>query len=335
MNDASFWDDQNKAQNKIAKLKTLKTVLKAHDELEMLFSDLQAAIELCHEDETDDEMHAEAENSLAQTRKKLEQFELLTLFNEQHDHNNAYLSVHAGSGGTEAQDWAEMLLRMYLLYCEKKGFKTEIIEIQKDAEAGIKYVQIYVRGDLAYGLLKAERGVHRLVRVSPFDANQRRHTSFAAVDVVPEIDDTIEINIDEKDIRIDTFCASGKGGQHVNRTESAVRITHLPTGIVVSCQNERSQHHNKEIAMKMLRAKLYLREKLKREEAASKLYDEKGEISWGNQIRSYILDDSRVKDHRTNEEVFNPSAVLNGEIDVFIESYHRWRKAKKSRSNKA
>ena len=199
--------------------------------------------------------------------------------------------------------------------------------MQKNDDAGIKYAQILIKGDLAFGLLKGERGVHRLVRVSPFDANSRRHTSFASVDVLAEIKDDINIQIDPSDLRIDTFCASGKGGQHVNRTESAVRITHLPTNVVVSCQNERSQHHNKATAMKMLKAKLYQIEKSKKEAEAAKLYNEKGEISWGNQIRSYVLDDSRVKDHRTNVESHNPTSILNGDIDIFIENYHRWRKS--------
>ena len=327
MSAPNFWEDQNKANAEISKLKGLKGVTKAYDDLTKIIDDLQVALEFASEDESDDEMLREAEEMLGSAQKQFTNFELLTLFNDEHDHNNAFLIIQAGSGGTEAQDWAEMLMRMFLLYTERKGFKNEIIDVQKNDEAGIKYAQILIKGDLAFGLLKGERGVHRLVRVSPFDANSRRHTSFASVDVLAEIKDDINIQIDPSDLRIDTFCASGKGGQHVNRTESAVRITHLPTNVVVSCQNERSQHHNKDTAMKMLKAKLYQIEKSKKEAEAAKLYNEKGEISWGNQIRSYVLDDSRVKDHRTNVESHNPTSILNGDIDIFIENYHRWRKS--------
>ena len=245
------------------------------------------------------------------------------MLNEPNDILNAIVSVNAGAGGTEAQDWAEMLLRMYLRWCEKNNHQVEMIDIQKMEEAGIKSATFIVKGDYAYGYLKGETGIHRLVRISPFDANKKRHTSFASVNVIPEISDDIDIEINEKDLKIETFRASGAGGQHVNKTESAVRITHLPTGIVVQCQNERSQHRNKDVAMKILKAKLYELERKQKEEELKSLRGELKEIGWGNQIRSYILHPYRlVKDHRTNFETGNVKAVLDGEIlDEFIKKY--------------
>ena len=245
------------------------------------------------------------------------------MLNEPNDILNAIVSVNAGAGGTEAQDWAEMLLRMYLRWCEKNNNQVEMIDIQKMEEAGIKSATFIVKGDYAYGYLKGETGIHRLVRISPFDANKKRHTSFASVNVIPEISDDIDIEINEKDLKIETFRASGAGGQHVNKTESAVRITHLPTGIVVQCQNERSQHRNKDVAMKILKARLYELERKQKEEELKSLRGELKEIGWGNQIRSYILHPYRlVKDHRTNYETGNVKAVLDGEIlDEFIKKY--------------
>ena len=245
------------------------------------------------------------------------------MLNEPNDILNAIVSVNAGAGGTEAQDWAEMLLRMYLRWCEKNNHQVEMIDIQKMEEAGIKSATFIVKGDYAYGYLKGETGIHRLVRISPFDANKKRHTSFASVNVIPEISDDIDIEINEKDLKIETFRASGAGGQHVNKTESAVRITHLPTGIVVQCQNERSQHRNKDVAMKILKARLYELERKQKEEELKSLRGELKEIGWGNQIRSYILHPYRlVKDHRTNFEIGNVKAVLDGEIlDEFIKKY--------------
>jgi peptide chain release factor 2 len=254
------------------------------------------------------------------TRKDVERLEFRRMFSGRHDAANAYLDVQSGSGGTEAQDWAEMLLRMYLKYCETKGFSAEILEASPGEVAGIKSASVRVVGDYAYGWLRTETGVHRLVRKSPFDSGNRRHTSFAAVFVSPEIDDDIEIEINPADLRIDVYRASGAGGQHVNRTESAVRITHVPTGVVVQCQNERSQHKNKAMAMKQLRAKLYQLEEQKRNAATQALEDSKADITWGSQIRSYVLDQSRIKDLRTGVETGNPTDVLNGDLDRFIEA---------------
>ncbi len=264
----------------------------------------------------------EVRQRILELRKELKKLELQQLMSDENDANNAIVSIHAGAGGTEAQDWAEMLFRMYIRWCEKKGFKVEIVDMLSGEEAGIKSVTFTVSGKYAYGYLKSESGIHRLVRISPFDASGRRHTSFAAVFVYPEVDDEIVIDIKPSDLRIDTFRASGAGGQHVNKTSSAVRITHLPTGIVVTCQNEKSQHRNKEIAMKILRARLYERELKKQQEKLQEIHESLDDISWGNQIRSYILQPYRlVKDHRFNVERGDVDAVLDGEIDVFIEAY--------------
>lgn len=248
------------------------------------------------------------------------QLEFKRMFSGAHDDANAFLDVQAGSGGTEAQDWAEMLLRMYLKYCESKGFATEVLEMSAGEVAGIKSASVRVAGEYAYGWLRTETGVHRLVRKSPFDSGNRRHTSFAAVFVSPEIDDDIEIDINPADLRVDVYRASGAGGQHVNRTESAVRITHLPTNTVVQCQSERSQHKNRATALKQLRAKLYQLEEQKRRAATQVLEDSKADIEWGSQIRSYVLDQSRVKDLRTGVEAGNPDDILNGDLDRFIEA---------------
>ncbi|MCU0766885.1 MAG: peptide chain release factor 2 [Gammaproteobacteria bacterium] len=246
--------------------------------------------------------------------------EFRRMFSGEMDAHNAYLDIQAGAGGTEAQDWAEMLLRMYLRWCEKRGFKAELMEASPGEVAGIKSATIYVQGDYAFGWLRTETGVHRLVRKSPFDSNARRHTSFAAVFVSPEVDDDIEIDVNPADLRVDVYRASGAGGQHVNRTESAVRITHLPSGIVVQCQNDRSQHKNRDQAMKQLKAKLYEMEMQKRNAAQQVLEDSKSDVGWGSQIRSYVLDQSRIKDLRTNVEIGNTQAVLDGWLDPFIEA---------------
>jgi peptide chain release factor 2 len=239
-----------------------------------------------------------------------------------HDHRNAIFSINAGAGGTEAQDWADMLLRMYLRFCERKGWKTEITDYQDGEEAGIKGATFTVEGEYAYGFLRAEMGIHRLVRISPFDSNARRHTSFSSIFVFPELDDDVEIEINEKDLKVDTYRASGAGGQHINKTDSAIRITHIPTGIVVSCQNERSQHKNRAMAMKQLKARLFEMEMRKKEEEASDIAGEKKEIGWGSQIRSYVLHPYRmVKDHRTNFEMGNTDAVLDGDLEGFIEAF--------------
>ncbi len=259
--------------------------------------------------------------SLVQLEKNLEEAELQALFYEEDDARNAILTIHPGAGGTESQDWAQMLLRMYLRYAERKGFKADVLDFLPGEEAGLKSVTVRIEGDYVYGNLSQESGVHRLVRISPFDANKRRHTSFAAVFIYPEVEEDIEVEINPEDLRIDTYRASGRGGQHVNVTDSAVRITHVPTGIVVQCQNERSQHKNKASAMKVLKARLYELEKKAKQEKLEKLEDAKSDIAWGNQIRSYVLQPYRmIKDLRTNVEIGDVDRVLDGDIDEFIKS---------------
>jgi len=270
--------------------------------------------------EGDEETVASVEADLDAIEKEVSNLEFRRMFSGEMDANNAFVDIQAGSGGTEAQDWAEMLLRMYLRWGERKGFKTELIEVSPGEVAGIKSATIRFEGPYAYGWLRTETGVHRLVRKSPFDSGNRRHTSFASVFVSPEIDDSIEVEINPADLRIDVYRASGAGGQHVNRTESAVRITHLPTGIVVQCQNDRSQHKNKDQAMKQLKAKLYELELQKRNAEAQALEETKSDIGWGSQIRSYVLDQSRIKDLRTGVETGNTQAVLDGDLDPFIEA---------------
>ncbi len=253
------------------------------------------------------------------TQKEVERLEFRRMFSGEMDGNNAFLDVQSGSGGTEAQDWAEMLFRMYLRWAESRGFQTEIIEYSAGDVAGLKSATILINGDYVYGWLRTETGVHRLVRKSPFDAGHRRHTSFAAVFVSPEIEDDMEVDIDPSDLRVDVYRASGAGGQHVNKTESAVRLTHLPSGIVVQCQSDRSQHKNRATAMNQLRSKLYEQEQQKRQEEAELLEEGKADIGWGNQIRSYVLDQSRIKDLRTGYESGNPGAILDGDLDPFLE----------------
>ena len=287
--------------------------------LDEKLEDAKAMIELAVEAE-DATLLTDVQAELDEAEAKVADLEFKRMFSGEMDGNDCYVDIQSGSGGTEAQDWAEMLLRMYLRWCEKHGFKAEIMELSAGGVAGIKSASIHVKGDYAFGWLRTEIGVHRLVRKSPFDSNNGRHTSFAAVFVSPEIDDNIEIDINPADLRIDTYRSSGAGGQHVNTTDSAVRITHQPTGIVVACQNERSQHANKDTAMKMLRAKLYEREMMQRMEKQQALEDTKSDIGWGSQIRSYVLDDSRIKDLRTGVETSNTQAVLDGDLDKFIEA---------------
>ncbi len=283
--------------------------------------DVQVLIELGEESE-DQETLVEVRGLLHDLEKRIGQMEFARMLSGEHDANSAIVSINAGAGGTEAQDWAEMLLRMYLRWCERKGFKAEITEYQPGDEAGAKGVTFTVDGAYAYGYLKAEKGIHRLVRISPFDSNARRHTSFCSVFVFPELSDDVDVEILDKDLKVDTYRASGAGGQHVNKTDSAIRITHIPSGIVVSCQNERSQHKNRATAMKQLKARLYEMELEKKENAAEALAGEKKEIAWGSQIRSYVLHPYRmVKDHRTGHEVGNADAVLDGDLDGFIEAY--------------
>ena len=278
-------------------------------------------------EEKDPELEQEVAEKIVVLDKQLAVAELECMFSGEHDHSNAMVAIHAGAGGTEAQDWVEILMRMYLRWAEVRGFKTSILDYQAGDEAGVKSVTIMFTGRYAYGYLRSELGIHRLVRISPFDASGRRHTSFASVMVMPELDDSIKVEIEDKDLRIDTYRASGAGGQHVNKTDSAIRITHLPSGVVVQCQNERSQHRNKETAMKMLGAQLYEMEKQKNAERQEGLSGDKKGISWGSQIRSYVLQPYRlIKDHRTEHETGNVDAVLDGNLDPFIKAYLLWGK---------
>lgn len=289
--------------------------------IENLLEEAEILIELA--DEAHDSASAkEAEDKLGEAKEAMRTAEVRKMLSGEHDKLNAIVSIHPGAGGTEAQDWASILLRMYLRWAERKNFSTETLDFQPGEEAGVKSVTFTVSGEFAYGYLKAERGVHRLVRISPFDANKRRHTSFASVFVYPEVDDTIQIDINEADLKVDTFRASGAGGQHVNKTDSAIRITHMPTGIVVQCQNERSQHKNKAVAMKLLRARLYELKLKEQEEKMEEFNKEKRDIAWGSQIRSYVMQPYRlVKDHRTGIETGNVDPVLDGNLDMFIEGY--------------
>ena len=312
-----FWDNPEEAQKVMQRRAQLERRLADYEKAQEALDNALTLFELAQQEE-DEEAKQEAAHELLVAEQRIEQLEVLRMLSGEHDRENAFLEITAGAGGTEAQDWAEMLLRMYLRWAEKKGFKTEIVELTPGEEAGIKSATVRVIGEYAYGYLKAEVGVHRLVRKSPFDAGHRRHTSFASVFVYPDIDREIKIEIQEKDLKIETFRAQGPGGQHVNKTESAVRITHIPTGIVVKCQSERSQHKNRAMAMKMLKARLYEYELRKREAEKRALEEQKPEIAWGRQIRSYVLDQSRIKDLRTGMETGNTQAFLDGEIDDFI-----------------
>ena len=316
-----FWNDADKAQAIFKEQSALKNVL---DSWEKHRSDLEEArffLEVA-KDEKSEEALSEAAVKVAATGKEIAQTELAQLLGGADDRRNAIVTLHPGAGGTEAQDWAEILLRMYLRWCDRRGYRKEILDYQPGEEAGVKSVTFNVQGEYAYGYLKAEAGIHRLVRISPFDANSRRHTSFASVFVYPEVDDDIKVEINEADLRVDTYRSSGAGGQHVNKTDSAVRLTHLPTGIVVACQNERSQHKNRAMAMKILKSRLYELEIEKQKEKMETYHKTKKDIAWGSQIRSYVLHPYRmVKDHRTNVEVGNADGVLDGDLDQFIEAY--------------
>jgi peptide chain release factor 2 len=316
-----FWNDNEKAQEVLKERTLLQKLVEDWQSAANGLEDVQVMIELGEESE-DEEALAEVREMLPALEKSIGKMEFARMLSGEHDANNAIVSINAGAGGTEAQDWAEILLRMYLRYCERKGFKAEITEYQPGDEAGTKGVTITVTGDYAFGYLKAEKGIHRLVRISPFDSNARRHTSFCSVFVFPELSDDVDIEILDKDLKVDTFRASGAGGQHVNKTDSAIRITHLPSGIVVSCQSQRSQHKNRSTAMKQLKARLYELEMEKKESEAEELGGEKKDIAWGSQIRSYVLHPYRmVKDHRTDFESGNTDAVLDGNLDGFIEAY--------------
>jgi len=320
MAEASFWNDRAKAQETVDELKRLRASTDPWTDLARGVEDAAELAEIA-EGEAD---QAEVEGAVADLEKTAEHLEFQLMMSGPHDAKNAILSVNPGAGGIESCDWAEMLLRMYTRWAERSGFETEMLELVANDEGGIKHATFAVRGPYAYGYLRPEIGVHRLVRISPFDAQKRRHTSFAAVDVVPEFDEEIEIDLAEKDLRVETFRAGGAGGQHVNKTESAVRVIHIPTGVVAACQNERSQHRNRAMAMKMLKAKLFRMQELERDAELKKLYGEKGEVAFGSQIRNYVLQPYQlVKDVRTDHETGNVQAVLDGEIEPFIEAYLR------------
>jgi peptide chain release factor 2 len=318
-----FWDNQNAAQAVINETNALKEMVDQFHELNESYENLQLTYELVKEEE-DEDLKEELVTEINELVSKLNDFELQLLLSEQHDKNNAILELHPGAGGTESQDWGSMLLRMYTRWAEKKGFKVETLDYLPGDEAGIKSVTLLIKGHNAYGYLKAEKGVHRLVRISPFDSSGRRHTSFVSCEVMPEFNEEIEIEIRTEDLKIDTYRASGAGGQHINTTDSAVRITHLPTNVVVTCQTERSQIKNRERAMKMLQAKLYQRKIEEQEAELAEIRGEQKDIGWGSQIRSYVFHPySMVKDHRTNTEIGNVHAVMDGELDPFIDAFLR------------
>ncbi len=313
-----LWEDRERAEALLREKRGVERELEFLTRLAELVEEAEVLLELAEEAE-DDDARAEAADRLQAADETLADAELQQLLGGEHDANNAIVSINSGAGGTDAADWADMLLRMYLRWAERRGFKSEILDIQAGEEAGLRSVTVTISGDYAFGYLKTEEGVHRLVRISPFDAQHRRHTAFASVAVFPEIDDSIEVEIEEKDLRIDTYRASGAGGQHVNKTDSAVRMTHLPTGIVVQCQSERSQHKNRSQAMRVLRARLYEHARLEQEEKLAAMRGDKQEIGFGSQIRSYTLHPAqRVKDHRTSVEMGNTEGVLDGDLDRFI-----------------
>ncbi|BAQ10216.1 protein chain release factor b [Bacillus sp. OxB-1] len=325
MLEPGFWDDQDAAQKVISESNGLKDIVGDFNELNEEQENLEMTLELLKE-EADAELQEELGSELKEFKTKVEAFELQMLLSDEYDKNNAVLEIHSGAGGTESQDWASMLLRMYTRWAEDQGFKVETLDYQAGDEAGVKSVTLSIKGHNAYGYLKAEKGVHRLVRISPFDSSGRRHTSFSSVEVMPEFDGDIDVEIKMEDVKIDTYRSSGAGGQHVNTTDSAVRMTHIPTGAIVTCQTERSQIKNRERALNLLKAKIY---QIKLEEEEARLLEIRGdqkEIGWGSQIRSYVFHPySMVKDHRTNAETGNVGAVMDGEIDLFINAYLRSR----------
>ena len=313
-----FWTDNEKAAKAMQSKKSLERKLEAYEKLNSDCEDLEVMMEMADEEE-DESLIPEIEADFRRLKKHIDDMRVETLLNGEYDRGDTILGIHSGAGGTEAQDWANMLLRMYTRWCERKGYQYTIIDLQADDENGIKSATLMIKGENAYGYLKNERGVHRLVRISPFDSNARRHTSFASVDVTPQIEDDIEIEINPEDLRIDTYRSSGAGGQHVNTTDSAVRITHIPTNIVVSCQNERSQHQNREVAMRVLKSRLIELKERENKEKIEELRGDYGQITWGNQIRSYVFQPyTMVKDHRTGAEVGDVQKVMDGDIDYFI-----------------
>lgn len=328
MEEPGFWDDPEKAQKQNKELSDLNSVIDGFKELENAYEDIETLLEMGYE-ENDASLIPEIEEELNTFIEKFDKLRIQTLLSGEYDKDNAILTLHAGAGGTESCDWASMLCRMYQRWADKKGFQCTMLDFLDGEEAGLKSVTLEIAGMNAYGLLKSEHGVHRLVRISPFNANGKRQTSFVSCDVMPDIEEDIDIEINDDDIRIDTYRSSGAGGQHINKTSSAIRITHYPTGIVVQCQNERSQHMNKDKAMQMLKAKLYLLKQQENQQKESSIRGEQTEIGWGNQIRSYVMQPyTMVKDHRTNEESGNVSSVLDGNIDNFINSYLKWCAAK-------
>ncbi len=325
MQEPGFWDDPEKSNQKMREAKNLKDTVETVRGLESQYEDIMTLIEMGYED-NDPAIIPDISEELEAFKKTFEEIRVSTLLSGEYDRNNAILRLNAGAGGTESCDWCSMLYRMYTRWAERKGFSLEVIDFLDGDEAGIKSVTFQINGENAYGYLKSEKGVHRLVRISPFNAQGKRQTSFVSLDVMPDIEEDVDVEIRDEDIRVDTYRSSGAGGQHINKTSSAIRITHFPTGIVVTCQNERSQHMNKDKAMQMLKAKLYM---LKQEENAEKLSDIRGdvkEIGWGNQIRSYVMQPyTMVKDHRTNEESGNVDAVMDGGLDPFINAYLKWK----------
>lgn len=323
MVDPHFWEDQTNAQKVIQEVKELKDQIESFQELKQQCEEIELVIELLEEEE-DPDLYQEQVQALKNLEKAMDRLEIRLILNEPYDRNSAYVELHPGAGGTESQDWAAMLFRMYTRWAEKNGYKVEVLNYLKGEEAGLKSATLLIKGSYAYGYLKAEKGVHRLVRISPFDSSGRRHTSFASLHVMPEIEDDVEVEIRPEDLTIDTFRASGAGGQHVNTTDSAVRITHRPTGIVVTCQSERSQIQNRERAMKVLKARLYQHKLEEQQKKLEAIKGEQTEIGWGNQIRSYVFHPySMVKDLRTKQQTTNVNAVMDGEIQPFIEAYLR------------